>query len=271
MKDSVFISCPFHEGDRTPSLSVLLRDRGNLKAGFCHCFGCGWSGNVAQVERRLGHKLDLPVNIPTAGQRSSSPTITRLKTAQAVEEITGIKKKDVPFKFSPYLKERGIGEVVQSFNRVYEKNGSVIMPFFDIYGKMDGYIERRVGDKWYGVTGQVKFPMGIEEVSPLDFVYVTEGQIDKMSLEELGFRAVALGTVSNYRLISNIKNFNICLAYDNDGAGDKARVLTRDLFRQKNFFSLSLPKGIKDVNELLLTYGTESARNWVKANTGVYR
>lgn len=272
MKDSFFISCPFHQGDKTPSLSILTRDKGSLKAGFCHCFGCGWSGNLLQVEKALGHKLDLPQNLRDMVEGNKRTyTNTRLKTMQAVEEISGVKKSSVPFKFSNYLRSRGIGEVVQSFNRVYEKNGSVIMPFFDLYGTMNGYIERKIGEKWYKVEGKVDYPMGIEEISPLDFVYVTEGQIDKMSMEEMGFRALALGTVSNYKLIRKIRNYNVCLAYDNDEAGEKARALTKEAFKGRRFFSLKFPEGIKDANELLLSYGPERARNWVKANTEVYQ
>lgn len=270
MSNSFFISCPFHEGDKTPSLSVLLQDRGSLKAGFCHCFGCGWSGNIIQVEKAIGHRINIPPDLRDkleGNVRSSTNTRIRLKTA--VEENKGIKKSSVPFKFSPYLKQRGIGEVIQRFNHTYEKDGAIMLPFFDPYGTMEGYIERKIDKKWYKVEGQVRFPMGIEEISPSDFVYVTEGQIDKMSMEELGFKAVALGTVSNYKLISKLKNYNICLAYDNDEAGNKARSFTKDFAKGKNLFTLILPPDIKDTNELLLNLGAQEARDWVKANTRV--
>ena len=270
MSNSFFISCPFHEGDKTPSLSVLLQDRGTLKAGFCHCFGCGWSGNISQVETALGYRLNIPQDLRDKLEMGGgSSTNTSIKLNTAVEGIRRLKKSSVPFKFSPYLKERGIGEVIQRFNHTYEKDGSVMMPFFNPYGDMEGYIERRVDTKFYRVEGQVKFPMGIEEIFPLDFVYVTEGQIDKMSMEELGFKSVALGTVSNYKLISKLKNYNICLAYDNDEAGNKALTFTKDFVEGKSLFTLTLPDGIKDTNELLLSLGKEGARDWVKANTRV--
>ena len=63
MSNSFFISCPFHDGDNTPSLSVHLHDRGSLKAGFCHCFGCGWSGNIIQVEKAIGHRINIPTDL----------------------------------------------------------------------------------------------------------------------------------------------------------------------------------------------------------------
>ena len=273
MSSSFFISCPFHDGDRTPSLSILTQDRGNLKAGFAHCFACGWSGNFTQVEKALGHPLDLPQDLRSKiVDRQTSTNRTRLRVRSGTEEDIGVKKSSVPFKFSPYLKERGIGEVIQRFNHVYQKDDRVVMPFFNLYGTMEGYVERRTGEKWYRVEGSVTSPMGIEEISTLDFVYVTEGQIDKMSMEEMGFKAVALGTVSNYRLISKLKNFNVCLAYDNDEAGNKARILTKEFIKGKKWlFTLTFPDGIKDPNELLLNYGKDRARDWVKANTEVLK
>lgn len=268
MRDSIFISCPFHEGDRTPSLSILLKNKGTMKAGFCHCFGCGWSGNFLQVERALGRRLDIPPEIrATMEMGGSKYSNTKLKVRPAVEENKRVKKGDVPFKFSKYLQERGIGEVIQCFNRVYEKGGSIMLPFFNPYGVMEGYIERKTNRKWYQVEGSIKYPIGIEEVFELDFIYAVEGQIDKMSMEEMGFKAVAIGTVSNYKLISKLKNYNICLAYDNDEAGNKACSLTREFIKNKALYRVTFPEGIKDANELLLSYGKREGRSWVKAHT----
>ena len=91
-----------------------------------------------------------------------------------------------------------------------------------------------------------------------------------MSLEEAGFKAVALGTVSNYKLIRYIKNFNLCLAFDNDEAGQKAIELAFQYIkttRNPNLYMLSLPSGVKDINELLVRSGREETSDWVKYNT----
>lgn len=261
MKD-LFISCPFHEGDKTPSLSVLLRDKNGLKAGFCKCFGCGWSGNYKQVEQALGHSLPIEPTIrATMEKNRSMPTNSRTRLRTAVVSGTAEKKyrkADLPFKFSQYLKDRGIGEVIQRFNKVYQdKDGKLHMPIFDPQGIMMGSVERATGStKFYGVTGNILYPSGIEEISPLDFVYVTEGQIDKMTLEEAGFKAVALIGATNFRLLRHLKNVNICLALDNDEAGRLATRHAQDyletLGRHPNLYTLDLPDGVKDVNELLM-------------------
>jgi hypothetical protein len=275
MKD-LFICCPFHSDgqERTPSLSILLQDKGSLRAGFAHCFACGWTGNYRQVEKALGYPLDLSPSVrATLDKRAYNSSVTRTALRTPVDPSNAprlIYKDDLPFKYSPYLKQRGIGEVVQRYNKVYQ-NGVLNMPFFDKDGVFMGSVERGVTDqKFYKVNGSIRFPIGIEGIQSKDFVYIVEGQIDKMSLEEAGFKAVALGTVSNYKLIRYIKNFNLCLAFDNDEAGQKAIELAFQYIkttRNPNLYMLSLPSGVKDINELLVRSGREETSDWVKYNT----
>lgn len=275
MKD-LFIRCPFHSNgqEKTPSLSVLLHDRGNLRAGFAHCFACGWSGSLKQVEQALGYPLDIPPDIRAVIDNGSPPSnSTRFTIRSAVTHGTGgraLKKQELPYKFSEYLAGRGIGAQIQEKNRIYQ-NGHLNMPFFDPYGNWKGSVERSVdSSKFYKVNGSIQFPLGIEEISRNDFVYITEGQIDKMSLEQAGFKAVALGSVSNYRLIRYLKNFNLCFAFDNDEAGKKATELAFQYViqsRRPNLYSLTLPERFKDVNETLVAEGTCRFIDWVKNNT----
>lgn len=42
--DNVFICCPFHPQDDTPSLEVYAKVNGKLSLGTYYCFGCGASG-----------------------------------------------------------------------------------------------------------------------------------------------------------------------------------------------------------------------------------
>lgn len=278
MRD-LFVCCPFHDGDRTPSLSILLEDKNGLKAGFSHCFGCGWSGSYKQVEKAMGKALDIEPKIRELLDnknisciRSSSQLKLRVGTDIQAKQY---KKHELPFKYSQYLSDRGIGERVQRLNKVYQ-NSILNMPFFDPDGNMMGCIQRGVdGAKFYKVEGSIRYPIGIEEIRPKDFVYVTEGQIDKMTLEEAGFKAVALGTVSNYKLIRYLKNFNICLAFDNDLAGKKATEMAYQFIRQTRtpyMYTLDLPDKVKDINEFLVDVknsgdSVKVISDWVKYNT----
>lgn len=257
---------------QTSTKSFVLH--GNILTS--NCFACGWSGNYKQVEKALGYPLNLSPEIRARldeSSRSSTRTTKTLRTPAAKDNATKQPiKSELPFKFSGYLKNRGIGEVVQRFNRVYE-NGVLYMPFFDEWGRLCGSVARGVGDrKFYQVDGSIKTPIGIEEIKNSDFVYVVEGQIDKMSLEEAGFRAVALGTVSNYKLVSRLKNFNLCFAFDNDDAGRKATDLAFQYLLQvrkgrPNLYILDYPQEFKDANEFLQAKGAEAVSDWVKLHT----
>lgn len=279
MRD-LFISCPFHGEDKTPSLSIVLQEKGDLRPGFAHCFGCGWSGNYKQVEQQLGHKLAMSPEIRARLEQVGHPTPNtsfglRTVVQRDVAQET-YRKQDLPFKYSRYLKDRGIGEVVQRANKIYQNGDKVYMPIFNTYGIMTGTIQRSATEhKFYKVEGTLECPIGLESVYPKDFVYVTEGQIDKMTLEQGGFRAVALGTVSNYKLIRHIKNFNICFAFDNDDAGRKATQIAFEYIKLKrapNLYVLQLPEQVKDINQLFMDMKSQGEpdstfTDWVKANT----
>lgn len=258
--NSIFVKCPFHEQDKTPSLSILLQDRGNLRAGFAHCFACGWSGNYKQVEEALGYPLPIDPEIRSVmekGQHTIRKSTSTLRTAVAQDTL--LRKDELPFRYSRYLESRGIGEVIQRYNKVYQSE-LLTMPFFNPYGQYIGSVARSVTEnKFYQVNGTIEYPLGIEEIRPEDFVYVTEGQIDMMSLQECDCKAVSLGSVSNYKTLKHLKNLNVCLAFDNDEAGQKAVELTSQYLkslRGLNVYRVNIPHtfyahDIKDVNDLL--------------------
>lgn len=77
-------------------------------------------------------------------------------------------------------------------------------------------------------------------------IFITEGEIDAMSIIDVGFEAVALGSLGNIRQLDKIKcNRPLVAAFDSDEAGQRAAG------------SLSLPYrlslgGYKDANEALM-------------------
>ncbi|MBO6259126.1 MAG: toprim domain-containing protein [Succinivibrio sp.] len=90
-------------------------------------------------------------------------------------------------------------------------------------------------------------------------IFITEGEFDALSLETLGYKAVALGGAGNVRaaleIFKNQRNidrtFYVCL--DSDGAGREAEKLLVAGLRQYgiNFRSVNLAFPYKDVNEAL--------------------
>lgn len=89
-------------------------------------------------------------------------------------------------------------------------------------------------------------------------IFIAEGEFDALSLETLGYNALALGGVGNVRLlVERIKNapnkneFYICL--DNDEAGKEATEHLASYLRQLNiqFKCVDLAYPYKDINEAL--------------------
>lgn len=77
-----FLPCPFHTGDREPSLKIYPGDRG------WHCFGCGRGGSVIDFVMELFHlnyaqavvRLDTDFHLGITGRKADERQ--RLKMAQ---------------------------------------------------------------------------------------------------------------------------------------------------------------------------------------------
>ena len=86
-------------------------------------------------------------------------------------------------------------------------------------------------------------------------VCITEGALDAMWLNQLGYQAVALLGMQMSKvqedLILQLPSKEIILCLDNDQAGEKGRdyILTR-LGGRVNISYLKLPTGYKDVQEV---------------------
>ncbi len=91
-------------------------------------------------------------------------------------------------------------------------------------------------------------------------IFITEGEFDALSLESLGYNALALGGAHNYKfLIEHIKNKNIdknkvfYIATDNDELGFMScKELSAALYQLKvNFKIIDISYPYKDINEAL--------------------
>lgn len=106
--------------------------------------------------------------------------------------------------------------------------------------------------------------------SNLRFVFITEGEIDALSIIDVGGDAVALGGVANVSLLVDtimkslaernsagtaVPNLRFVIALDNDKAGEAAADKLEEEFRQRNI-PYYRPKGFygeyKDANEVLM-------------------
>lgn len=140
---------------------------------------------------------------------------------------------------------------------------SVPTPRLIIPTSNSSYLARSTVDDSKIKVGNVHI-FNIDAVRDSDnkLIFITEGEIDALSIIDVGGEAVALGGVANVSLLvdSIIKsqeernNFKFVLVLDNDKAGEAAADKLEEEFRQKNV-PLYRPKSFygefKDANEVL--------------------
>lgn len=104
-------------------------------------------------------------------------------------------------------------------------------------------------------------------------IWITEGELDALSVIDTGGQAVALCSIGNARkLIEAVKEQRptvpLILALDNDKAGDETSRKIAEAFQSLNFsfYRKSLPDPYKDENEFYMA-GPEKFRQWVQAGT----
>lgn len=163
---------------------------------------------------------------------------------------------------------RGISlETLKKFKIGYDKqNDNIVIPTTDY-----SYLLRSVtGKRIQKVTASN--PINLECLSQeLDVpIFVVEGEIDALSLEEIGHKAVGLGSTTNYnKLIEKLSEIGklkkpLIIALDNDDAGRKGTLsLTNALKNIEIDYVVSMDIPYKDPNEFLQA-NRESFEKWAK-------
>ena len=184
-----------------------------------NCFTCNWSGTFKDLAADMGYEYVPDTYALATKEKSAAPV---LRTEQSVY------KKNVPYKFSPYLLGRGIDEETQKLFKVYEKEEEqkVYMPVFAKNGKFLYANARSTDKKMFFVQSNIKKTLaGIEEVNLSKPIAICESQIDAMTFYAAGFcRAVATLGVANVDSLKDIKEAigPFFLAFDSDEYGNKA-------------------------------------------------
>lgn len=240
------VRCPFHKDghERRPSMSILLVDKGNAPKGLCHCFTCGKALMFDELAKELGY-----ATTTTLTREPPAQTETTIALATTPTRL----KQSMPYRFSPYLASRGIGEAVQRLFRVYEKDGVVHMPVFSREGLFLYDNSRTTIGKRFNVQANARKTLwGIEEIDLSRPIAICESQIDAMSLWQVGLQAVATLGADNISALREIQNATaiFILAFDPDEAGVRARYRAAKLLGKWRCNYIDLPQGV-DVNKCL--------------------
>ena len=246
---------PAHQ-DAHPSMGY------NEKNQTVHCFACGATYDIFDLVGQEENLTDFPSKMKAVNRRYGGGEIIRVtaKPTQAFPYKEGGGRSD------PYFTGRGLSdETVRRFGLVVE-NGYAVLPVF-----VDGVcrsvcrraIDPAVEPRYQNSRGAMQlWNSAAMERAAGKALFVTEGIFDALSLEELGFPAVALcGAANTGKLVQKIDEYvpvawpeRVILAGDADAAGQGMNEKLREQLTARGIACavLALLDGCKDVNEALV-------------------
>ena len=232
----------------------------NEKNQTVHCFACGATYDVFDLVGQEENLTDFPSKMKAVNRRYGGGEVIRV-TAKPAQAFPYKERAGRP---DPYFTGRGLSdETVRRFGLVVE-NGYAVLPVF-----VDGVcrsvcrraIDQHVEPRYQNSRGAMQlWNSAAMECAAGKALFVTEGIFDALSLEELGFPAVALcGAANTGRLMQALdareaKPERVILAGDSDAAGQGMNGKLREQLTARGIACevLALPDGCKDVNEALV-------------------
>ncbi|KAI9122480.1 hypothetical protein K1719_006320 [Acacia pycnantha] len=267
--------CPKCKGGQLEerSLSFHIIPDGEFAMWRCFRTSCGWAGQAFADDKELYRRV---------GQKSYG-TMT--------EESLGL--EPLGAKLIAYFKERLISEKTLSRNAVMQlsDNKNVIAFTYKRNGFLVGCKYRTMEKRFWQGKGTDKILYGLDDISDAAEIIIVEGEIDKLSVEEAGFRncvSVPGGAPSKvsskdlppiekdvgYQYLWNCKEYlnkvdRIILATDSDPPGQAlAEELARRLGRER-CWQVHWPKKdeqsfFKDANDVLKCVGADALKRIVE-------
>ncbi len=158
----------------------------------------------------------------------------------------------------------------------------VMFPIFDLRGNVIAFSGRTVAgdnrkylntrDTLIFKKSRAIFAMNIAKNTDTRRLILCEGQMDVIAVHQAGFdnAIAACGTAlteEQVRIISQYAD-EVVLAYDGDGAGQKATRRAIDLFKNTNILVKVLKiEGAKDPDEYIKTYGADKFRALIEGSS----
>ena len=244
------VQCPKCSHRRTktsdPCLSV------NIDEGVWHCHHCGWKGSLKKKFKPL--------------------------TISETEKPIFKHKTELPKKIYKWFEDRGICKTVVDAEKIGYSNRWIQFPFYKD-GEVVNIKSRTADKKFHQSKNAEKCFYRFDYMKGMETIIITEGEMDALSLVQVGFTNVisvpdgATAPNSNpsdrkfsYLLsaeehLMNAKTVILCT--DSDGAGNHLRdELSRRIGREK-CFRVNYPDDCKDMNDVLIKYGEDKVTDIV--------
>ena len=243
--------CPKCSHDRRkksdPCLSV------NINEGVWNCHNCGWTGT-------LNKNNYMKENI-----------FVKPKSQEVCSEYTE--------SFTSYFESRGISE--KTLLSCYVREGKEYMPQvqaerntvqFNYYrnAELINIKYRDAVKNFKLVKDAERILYGLDDIKGFDEVIIVEGEIDKLSFYEAGYKnCVSVPNGASNLKLEYIKDLpdnlkKVYIATDNDEPGRKlAEELSRRIGRDV-CYRVAYPDGCKDINDVLTTYDSSVVENCIE-------
>jgi DNA primase len=178
------------------------------------------------------------------------------------------------------LAEAGLAKHRQKGGGVYDAfRNRLMFPVIDVRGSVIGFSGRILGDgepKYLNSPETLVFnksrnlfALNLAKKSKSGYIILSEGNIDVVALHQAGFdcAVASLGTsltAEQARLLSRYTN-QIIIAYDNDGAGQKAAQRAIGIFEKLDMRVRVLKmEGAKDPDEFIKAKGADAFRQLIE-------
>lgn len=266
--DDIMTNCPFHKNgqERKPSFGI---NKNNMS---CHCFTCGWSGQLDDmISNVFGHddmgvfgREWLSKNFLTLAVEDRKPLNLNLSRGNKIvtpnTSVAFTEEELQSYRWiHPYMYERGLtDEIIEEFDIGFDSNTQCItFPVYNI-DKTPAFIARRsVRTKFFNYPSGAEKPIYCGERfvdGGYSYAVITESFLDALTGWKYGKPSMALigtGSVNQYEILRRLPVRKYILATDNDNAGMLARQrLRRELSQAKIITEYIFPPGYKDFSDL---------------------
>jgi len=253
--EEISILCPFHD-DTSESCSI------NTEKGLWICFaGCGQGSLKTFIQQYMQWDFS-KVNLYLTDYKHTFKS-SIFNIAPPIPEDVVLPEVTIPYKLASvprWIFDRGFNKpTMRKWDCGITPSNGLVIPIKDKDFRTVGWITRqeKMIPKYLYSKGLKKSHVlfGQTYIKPCDAVCVTEGTLDTMWLDQLGFPSVALlgMSMSNKQrdLLLTLPTKEIILCLDNDEAGQIGKERALKLLGNKIKVSYTnIPKEYKDVQDI---------------------
>ena len=259
-EDQFNILCTLHDDSR---ISMSL----NIEEGKWICYtGCGAGSIFTLVKRMKDLSTAQTEDYMEAHGGYKLPNISELFYEKPSEEDIMAPLPEVPFPFEmgrvpKWIYGRGYNvETLLRWEVGVDTNAGLAIPIRDASRRMVGWLVRkRVGEPKYLYLPDMKKSRVLygeyQLPAEVDTLYVCEGSLDTMWLDQLGYNVVGLLGASiseaQVRRIANLRAKKVVLVLDNDEAGENGTRKALTKLREYGIVKyVKLPKHVNDIQDI---------------------